>query len=285
MVDEAGDKARARLEGWIAAARETLADVERMLGDISTRAEALPAEAERRAEALRASMEQNLGALLASAQKASEETKALDAAFQQRVRQNYEMLSEAVRLMGLVAGAEPPTAKMGDAPAAEPRIRLRPVATDEEFTQAVTEATGGAEPQEEGLGWKGLLESLDRDGADPEHLSERMVAELKELGVDAEAMLPKVKVDGIAAAVQAGDIEGARQVVRSLGGQTIEKVSRRLFADAAVRGQAERYRRRFAAMLIDARDRDHEGFLVGSLLASEEGRAWLILDAAAGNRA
>jgi hypothetical protein len=291
LVDTAGENARQRLEGWIAAARATLSDVERLLADISTRAEALPAEAERRAKTLQASMEQNLGALVASAHKASEETKALDASFQQRVRTNYEMLSEAVRLMGLVAG-EPGAAKPAAAqPAAGGlrRLRLTPVATDSEFNEALQTAAAkpapAAPPEEDGLGWKGLLESLDRDGADPEHLSQKMVAEIRGMGVDPAAVLPQGQIEAIAAAVQTGDTAGAREVVRATAATATGRLARRLFADAALRGQAERYRRRFSGMLQDAAERDHQGFLVGSLLASDEGRAYLLLDAAATNPA
>jgi len=293
MVDLAGEKARQRLEGWMTAARSTITEVERMLASISERAESLPGEAQTRAEALRVSMEQSLGDLLASARTASEETKALDAAFQQRVRANYEMLSEAVRLMGLVAG-EPAqkTQAQPQAPVPDPaqpapslrRLRLTPVATNEEFRGAL-ETAGAPTPSQESLGWKGLLDSLDRDGADPEHLTQRMVAEIKTMGIDTAALLPKPKIDEIAAAVQTGDASGAVEVVRAIAAAPIERLSARLFADAALRGQAERYRRRFSDMLRDAAERDHQGFLVGSLLASDEGRAWLLLDAAATRRA
>ena len=37
-------------------------------------------------------------------------------------------------------------------------------------------------------------------------------------------------------------------------------------------------------MLKDAAERDQQGFMVGSLLASDEGRAYLLLDAAASSR-
>ena len=47
--------------------------------------------------------EQGLDDLLASARRAADETQAIDQAFQERVRRNYEMLSEAVQLMGVVA--------------------------------------------------------------------------------------------------------------------------------------------------------------------------------------
>jgi hypothetical protein len=62
------------------------------------------------------------------------------------------------------------------------------------------------------------------------------------------------------------------------------RLARRLFADAALRGQAERFRKRFDASLKDAAERDAQGFMVGSLLDSGEGRAWLLLDSAFADR-
>ena len=104
------------------------------------------------------------------------------------------------------------------------------------------------------------------------------------MGVDPAALLPSGKVDEIAAAVQTGDTEGARQVVRTVAGTATDRLARRLFADAALRGQTDRYRRRFSGMLKDAAERDQQGFMVGSLLASDEGRTYLLLDAAASKR-
>jgi chromosome segregation ATPase len=275
MIDEAGQKARERLEGWVAAARAAVTDID-----------------------------QSLTEMTASARKTSEETKALDAAFQERVRANYELLSEAVRLMGVVAGPglPPPSAapekpvsppEPKPAPKAElrPRLRLTPAATDEEFHEALEAAADktAAEPpppapEEEGLGWKGLLQSLDREGSDPEHLAERIHSELQAMGIDPAALLPKPKIEEIAAAVQTSDLEGAREVVRALAPAAVLRLARRLFADAALRGQAERFRKRFSATLTDASERDSQGFVVGSLLDSAEGRAWLLLDSAFADR-
>jgi hypothetical protein len=273
MIDEAGQKARERLEGWVAAARSAVTDID-----------------------------QSLTEMTASARKTSEETKALDAAFQERVRANYELLSEAVRLMGVVAGpglpppsaapeAPAPAPQPKPAPKAEmrPRLRLTPAATDEEFNEALETAGGKAEatapaPEEDGLGWKGLLQSLDREGSDPEHLAERIHGELQAMGIDAGALLPKPKIEEIAAAVQTGDVEGVREVVRALAPAAVLRLARRLFADAALRGQAERFRKRFSGTLSDAAERDSQGFVVGSLLDSAEGRAWLLLDSAFADR-
>jgi len=161
MIDAAGGKATERLDQWTVSARTTLGDLEKLMGEIAERAEALPAEAERRAEAVRASMEQNLGNLVASVKHASDETQALDEAFQRRVRANYQMLSEAVRLMGVVAG-EPgaaPAEGEGQPSNLRGRLRLTPAGAE----AAESEPEPEAEPEEEGLGWTGLLESLDRD--------------------------------------------------------------------------------------------------------------------------
>ena len=120
-----------------------------------------------------------MGDLMKAVRKAAEETQNIDAAFQERVRRNYDMLSEAVRLMGVVAGAAggggagprlAPASLSGDpcaplrppiarrrrnpslprppAPALDPplrpRLKLTPTATDEEF-KTVFEAAGGRE--------------------------------------------------------------------------------------------------------------------------------------------
>ena len=110
LVDDAGSRSAAQLTQGVESARETLIALERMLGDVDARIRQLPAEAEAGAEQVRASLAQGMDALMDSARKAAEETQSIDAAFQDRVRRNYDMLSEAVRLMGVVAGAASTTA-------------------------------------------------------------------------------------------------------------------------------------------------------------------------------
>ena len=50
-----------------------------------------------------------------------------------------------------------------------------------------------------------------------------------------------------------------------------------------MRGQTERFLQRFGGMLEEAAERDRSGLLAGTLLASEGGRAYLLLDAAVGD--
>ncbi|RYF90790.1 MAG: polar localization protein TipN, partial [Caulobacteraceae bacterium] len=117
----------------------------------------------------------------------------------------------------------------------------------------------------------------------PEGLAERLLGEIEAMGIDPTALLPRGRIDELAAAVQTRDYGGAREVVRRLAPAAIRRLVRRLFSDAALRGQAERYLRRFTGMLDEAAERDRGGMLVSSLLSSDAGRAWLLLDAAHGD--
>jgi hypothetical protein len=293
--------------------------------------------------------------LMAHARRTAEEAQAIDAAFQDRVRRNFEMLSEAVRLMGTVAAAPPPqlapapappprptfsagftsairpapapepeepaalaadepdleldeladpaspAAKAPGAPLAErlglrPRLKLTPTATDEEFSQ-IFEAAGGPpsaetaadedeeeEPPPEGEAWtwKDLLASIDVGSA--EKLEVTLSAELAKMGIEPAKLLPKARIDQIAAAVQTGDLDGAREVVKRLAPAATRRIVRRLFTDEALRLQVATYVHRYQQLVDDAVVRDPEGFLMASLLGGDEGRLYLLLDAAAGDK-
>jgi hypothetical protein len=127
LVDEAGERSTARLDASVGAARQSLEDLEKNLAAIEARAAQLPEEAKARAEEVRETLAQSTQDMLNTARQASEETQAIDSAFQDRVKRNYEMLSEAVRLMGIMgAGA---AARAGARPAPAPPRPLRPAPT------------------------------------------------------------------------------------------------------------------------------------------------------------
>jgi len=171
MVEEAGDATARRLEQGASAARRTLDELAGMLGRIEDRVASLPEKARSQAEQVREAVTESMDGLLDQARRTAEETQAIDAAFQDRVRRNFDMLSEAVKMMGSVAvagGAQtpapapaptpaplrsaalsPPAPTPAAAPEAEdetPRRRLRltparPV-SDETFSE-IFEAAGG----------------------------------------------------------------------------------------------------------------------------------------------
>lgn len=335
MVEDAGAVTARKLADGAAAARETLDELAAMLAELEARAAKLPATAAGQAEQVRAVVAEGMDELMAQARRTADEAQAIDAAFQERVRRNFEMLSEAVRLMGVAAvappaplavpaPAEPPARKARavaaplpleeplelsvPAPAPEPaaaladrlglktRIRFTPTATDREFSD-VFKAAGGApvtppaddgEEAEEGSSddtwtWKDLLASLDGADGEGERLEETLAAELAHMGVDPEKLLPPARIEEIAAAVQTGDTEGAREVVKKLAPAATRRIARRLFTDEEVKRKTEVYVRRYKTLIDDAIGRDPEGFVLANMLAAEAGRLFLLLDAAGGD--
>jgi hypothetical protein len=360
LVEEAGAQTARKLEASAASARATLHELQDLLADLDARAAELPATARQQADDVRAAVGESLDDLMAQARRTAEETQAIDAAFQERVSRNYEMLSEAVRLMGSVATtasgglasglgagfpapparerrpaaredrvrptataprAEPPrteparAAGVDDEPPLElrpstpwssrdgrrspaeeaglrPRLRLTPTATDEEFSNLFESAGGpppaaAAEPADDGDGltWKDLLAAIDEPPPRPldERREAQLLSDIVALGIDPSALLPRGRIDEIGAVVQTGDLEGARQVVRRLAPAATRRLTRRLFTDDALKAEAGDYLRRYRGMLDEAVARDQEGFMVATLLASDAGRVFLLLDAAAGD--
>jgi hypothetical protein len=347
LVEEAGDRAAQRLETQVSAARAALDGLNTLMNEVAERASRLPEETGAKAREVKAAVEAGLEDLLSSARKAAEETQAIDLAFQERVRRNYEMLSEAVQLMGVVASSgqgasvlhrpspaerarnrlaaanparvaaeAPPEAPAQAAEPAEPaadtaepsaptssepplrsRLKLTPTATDDEFKAAFEAASGQPPPEESAWTWKELLTTLDgepppppakpdaapaRETIDPGLLGEALFEQISGMGIDPDALLPKGRIEEIAAAVQTGDLAGAREVVRTLAPAAIRRIARRLLADPAFRERAQTLILRHGELVADAAQRDKQGFQSAALLASKSGRAFLLLDAAAG---
>ncbi|HWF77897.1 MAG TPA: polar localization protein TipN [Caulobacteraceae bacterium] len=146
LVEEAGDTAVKRLETQVAAARTSLDGLNAMMDEVTARAARLPAETGAKADEIRTAVQQGLDELLASARKAAEETQAIDQAFQERVRRNYEMLSEAVQLMGVVAqGGQGASVLQRASPADRARSRVAAAQTQREA--AHREAPPPAQPE------------------------------------------------------------------------------------------------------------------------------------------
>lgn len=337
MVEQAGAATISKLDEGARAARATLDELTSMLGEIEERATKLPAAARDRAEEVRMAVAESIDDLMDHARRTADETQAIDEAFQERVRRNYDMLSEAVRLMGSVAtsASAPPPAPVrerpervslraslvakGPAPApappaaaddedelelnepltaeeagerGRPRLRLTPTATDAEFTHVFEQAGGRQEePASDGWTWKDLLSSLEEGDDDAEAeaaarpLEEILAAEIGAMGIDPTALLPRSRVHELAVAVQAGDGDGARAVVRKLAPAATRRLTRKLFTDEPLKRQVLSYLARYHELLEDAAERDPRGVAVEALLGSEAGRTYLLFDAAAGDLA
>ncbi len=143
MVDEAGSTTIRKLDEGARAARATLDELAAMLATIEDRAVRLPAAARGQAEEVRQAVSDSIDDLMDHARRTADETQAIDEAFQDRVRRNYEMLSEAVRMMGTVAT----TANL--APLAPPRERPARASRKPVETLAEPEAVKAIEPAPE----------------------------------------------------------------------------------------------------------------------------------------
>lgn len=133
MVDEAGSTTIRKLDEGARAARATLDELAAMLATIEDRAVRLPAAARGQAEEVRQAVSESIDDLMDHARRTADETQAIDEAFQDRVRRNYEMLSEAVRMMGTVATTAnlAPLAPPRERPARQPRKPVETVAEPE----------------------------------------------------------------------------------------------------------------------------------------------------------
>ncbi|HYC67792.1 tipN [Brevundimonas sp.] len=311
LVDEAGQRALEQLEATVERMNTALARVEEAMGELDERAARLPEEAQKRVDAVRATVEEGLAALSAASQKAAADTEALDAGFQERVRRNYDMLTEAVRLMGVVSGDSPGGRRREAAPPApspdlETPERARPERPERSEAprgfglrgRLKLEPMPGAaqpnQPEKDRLGWSDLVDEggpgdppLDLDtpvmpAADGEALGERITSAIRRMGVDPNALLPRSRVEEAAQAVAAGDPDRARQIVRRVAPAAVRSVSRRVLTDADLRADAEAYVRSFARDLT-ARAAANDGPGVLGRLTSDGGRAFMLLDAAIGD--
>ncbi len=347
MAEQAGARSAQHLDQGVAAARAAVNEVERLLSGVSERVGGLQGEAQAQVQAVRDAVEQGLGEMLASARRAAEETPAIDAAFQERVKRNYDMLSEAVSLMGAVsanagaprapapfapltpppqpvAAAPPPAppappATPPEAPRVEPAkdisrrpLRLTPTATDQEFRTvfdnvepkpAPAAAPASADADDSSWTWKDLLGGLSRGpAAEPQReappepapaaaptadaqAADYLIGQIAFMGIDPAALLPRSRIEEIASAVQAGDKDGAREVVKRLAPAAIRRLVRKLFSDNTLRSETERFLVRYGSLVDEAAQQDRQGFLIVTLLGSDSGRTYLLLDAAVGDLA
>ena len=314
LVEEAGQRASTRLVEGLDAAKSTVSQLEALLSELDSRTTNLPAEALARSDEVKAAVAQGVEDLLDTARKAAEETQAIDAAFQERVRRNYEMLSEAVRLMGAVGGAAParpvrtPAPRVAEpipapAPVAAPdsdrdeaggrsRLRLTPTAGDadpaapaepakvEAAPVAGPAARGKIKGDDDGWTWRELLSSIDGEPGEAPTAKGGLIAEIGLLGIDPDALLPQSRIDEIAPILQTGDHHGAREIVRRLAPVALRRLTRSLSTDASMRLEAAALTEKFEALLDEAARKDRQGFAIAVLLATGEGRAWLLIDAA-----
>jgi hypothetical protein len=346
LIEEAGRRTSQRLTESLASAQGTLAQLEGLLQEVDARTAAMPEQAKQRGDEVKAAVEQGVEELINAAKRAADETQAIDAAFQERVRRNYEMLSEAVRMMGVVSGSTaaarparpaprtaPATAPLPEpaaeapAPSAEdlglrPRLRFaapeapanvpadsaEPSVSDELFepeappSLPIQPAPQTVQPtsdlSDESWTWKEILNDLDAPPppavvhpavmAGPEGqdtIGRMMLSEIRALGIDPAALLPPMRTAEIALVLRNGDTYGARQIVRRLAPAAMRRLSRRVLTEPALRARVAQFLELFEGWIDKAASADRSGEALDQLMATEEGRGFLLYDAALGDSA
>lgn len=308
LLEQSGDRALEKLELTVERMDAALARIDEAIGDLDDRAGRLPEEARKRVEEVRHTVEEGLAALAAASQKAAADTEALDAGFQERVRRNYDMLTETVRLMGVVSGDGAAGRRRDIAPPPEPererdREPPRPARQEEKGfglrNRLKLEPTPGAPAAPtRPLDWADLVD----DGHDEapldletpvmpapavgegnlEALSQRVVTAIRRMGVDPNALLPRSRVEEAAHALTDRDPDRARQIVRRVAPAAVRSVSRRVLTDPDLRADSEAYVRAFSRDLA-AHASVGDGPAVLGRLTSDGGRAFMLLDAAIGD--
>jgi hypothetical protein len=143
------------------------------------------------------------------------------------------------------------------------------------------------------MGWKDLMGEAPDEGpmdldspvmppADTEALNERMLASIRRMGVDPNALLPRSRIEEAAEAFVSRDAVAARQIVRRVAPAAVRSVSRRVLSDPELKTDAEAYVRTWSRILKD-HAASGDGPAVLNRLASDGGRAFLLLDAAVGD--
>ena len=304
MVEQAGQQSAARLEQTIGKAHGALDALQQAMAEIERRAQSLPDEAAARGREVREALDHANEALIAGARGAAQELEQIDSAFQDRVKRNYEMLSEAVRLMGVLGGnaasraaaptPRPPSAAAPSLPL-KPRVErpALPILNDAELgLRPRLKLTPTTEPRDEDeddygpppasdpdLSWSELVAALDENEADDVELERTLIAQIEALGIDAQALIPRWRLDDIARFYEGGDAIGGRRAVHRLAPAAVRKLSRRILSDKLMRAQAERLIDRYIELLRGVARRG-EGLTAAGLLGSDAGRAFLLLDAA-----
>jgi hypothetical protein len=331
MLDQAGQRSAERIEAGLAATRTAVEGLQTLLAEVDAKVTAMPDETRARAQVVRDAVERSIGELTAAARRAAEETQAIDAAFQGRIKHNYDMLTEALRLMGKVADAAgkatapppepapvvaetareirlPPLASVAptefangrssDEVALRPRLKLTsppappfgsvnaapPIEARAPAAPPATQRQASSPPPPSAgeWTWKDLLSSIDEPPMDDEVLAERLITEIENLGLDAPSLLPMHRIDEIATVLKAGDVDGARDVVRNLAPSAVRRLSRRVLTDKVLHAHADRYLQRYETLLAESAKRDRDGLVTAALLGSDPGRAFLLFNAAVG---
>lgn len=180
---------------------------------------------------------------------------------------------------------------------ARPRLKLTPAAEATDPVRKIFEAPAPVQPpapepaptpaptpvlsaKMDQWSWKDLLTSLEDNAVDDDQLGAILIQEIQDMRIDTQTLLPRSRIDEIAAAINAGDYGAALDQVNGLANNSIRRLAKRLQSDRDLMVKAERFVENQSNIVVEASARDREGFLMPTLLSNELGRTYLLFAAA-----
>jgi hypothetical protein len=147
-AEDASDSVRRQLADTLKSANEESRRIEDQLNTLRLKMEGAPDIARTSVETMERVMQEGLEMLNRSAEEASQQARDIDAQFQARIRQNYELLSDFILRMGGVAGGRKPIdLGVNELPDPLPRRRDSRVTQDERPEAALARETQGRSDQ------------------------------------------------------------------------------------------------------------------------------------------
>jgi hypothetical protein len=283
---------------WADKTLEKLQDTTSVLDE---RLQTLPETADESARAVEEKLRLRLASLNEAAQNASEEAKGIDVAFQTRIRQNYELLSDFMLKMGATAAPVPSEIEVPNPLEArkKPEPESPPRETEPPKTEPALE-TGlelrrSAEPEEaeikDGWRWKDVLSRIDRSAQDDQASDkadfsetepdsvDRLVALFHDLNIEPDQLFDATSYRAAALARITDGHKAMADVAYVDASKAIGQLTDRFARDAKLRLDAEL----FIAELrkkVDQAANSGQQMYVETHLRTGDGPAYLLLEAA-----
>ncbi|HSV02230.1 MAG TPA: hypothetical protein VLI41_03405 [Phenylobacterium sp.] len=303
LVETWGASAEQRVAAVAGAARAAVEEWTSAVAVLEERAERLPEAGRESLGKLQEAVARGANELLQVSRRTSEEARAVDEAFQERLRRHFASLSDALRLMGADAAMPPPPEdRAADAPKRERRRSAGPAAAAEHApapriadrgprasarapeTARSAAPPSPAEPAAAEIGDSGAGTEASGSAGPADGDGRVLQRDLKRLGVEPLRTLSEAALGDIVAAIAQNQRARARHLVARLVPGAVSRLSSSLKTNPALAARSAAYQASFEKEMAAADDPKRPGALA-DLLASEAGRLYLLLGAAGQARA
>ncbi|PHR59224.1 MAG: hypothetical protein COA47_09680 [Robiginitomaculum sp.] len=290
---------------WADKTLEKLQEATSALGD---QLQSLPKAADDSAREIETKLRGRLAGLNAAAAAASEEAKGIDVAFQSRIRQNYELLSDFMHKMGATAAPasaeidvpNPLSIKADPTPISQPQVLVEeptlpitdepaadPVQPQETHSATDTEAPSG---NKDTWRWRDVLSRIDQtqsgidargDDSKPQQWDpvDRLVAMFRDMGIQPDQLFDATSYRAAALSRMTDGAKAMADVARVDATKSVKRIADAFIEDPGLRADALH----FTAELrhkVDQAAASGQQMHIETHLRTGDGPAYLLLEAA-----